>query len=244
VPGVVVLTHPNGTGRADSAITDAAGHYRMQNVAGCLAVTLSRQGYESSQPGPCIELLDDTVYSATIQRVLRIEAGGELDNTVWTADPVWVINGDEGRGCDGSCKFVRIFVPTDGTLIAHLSSTLSKAQLGLSMSDNYGSFIQHVVGSGEIAASLYVSASREVHVWIEGGSGSDLPFHLNTQLLAPGQLVESSPRAGRVFGCLEQTRAIRPFRRPDDYCADPTTYCPGLHRCPLQVWLHVRAFRI
>ena len=119
--------------------------------------------------------------------MLRIEAGGELDDTVWSNDPVWVINDDEGIGCHGPCELVRIDVPTDGMLIAHLSSTLSKADLSLWISDAYGSHGTHVVGSGEISGNIAVRATREAHVWIEGGEGSDLPFHLNTQLLADGE---------------------------------------------------------
>jgi len=204
LPGVEVSTRPNpaaGPARTGTAITDAAGHYRMENVAGCLWVKLTLAGYETSEHTNCVELNKDAVFDSALQRVLRIEAGGALDNTVWTNDPVWAINILEDISCDGPCKFIRIVVPTDGTLIAQLSSTLSKAHFGLWLSD-YGGFkdTQHLVGTGEISGSLAVSATKEANVWIEGGEGVELPFHLNTRLLAPGEFVDSSARARRVFG--------------------------------------------
>jgi hypothetical protein len=207
VPGVYVSTRPNpsvGPARSGAAITDAAGHYRMENVAGCLWVKLTRDGYETSEWVNCVELNKDEVFDSPLQRVLRIPAGDALDNTVWADDSVWAINILEDIGCDGPCKFVRIVVPTDGTLIAHLSSSLSNAHLGLWLSDNEGYFdTQHLVGSGEVSGSIAVKATKEAWVWVEA-AGSELPFHLDTRLLAAGESVGSSPEA---TGMLRRSRS-------------------------------------
>jgi hypothetical protein len=73
---------------------------------------------------------------------------------------VWAIDIIEDVGCHGPCKFVRIVVLSDGTLIAHLSSAQSTAHLGLWLSDKQGFDAKHLVGWGEVSGSVAVQATK------------------------------------------------------------------------------------
>jgi hypothetical protein len=192
IPGVAISTRPNPSGgpaRTGTAITDGAGHYEMHDVAGCLWVRTDRDGYEGGEWVNCVSVTDgDAKFDTTMQRVLRIEAGGSLDERVLPNDMGWLLDLFTDDGC-GPCKIVRIVAPKAGTVLARVTWTGAPDALSLWTQSGVGS-LYDFAGLNEASGTTDVASGQELVTfiaWESPQNGGEQPFHLESRLLAPGE---------------------------------------------------------
>ena len=190
ISGVAVTTRANPSGgpsRTGTALTDDRGHYEIHDVAGCLWVKTTREGYEEGEWVNCVGLDRDQVFDTTMQPVTRIDAGTALDDRVLVNDMGWLVDILSDDGCD-PCKIVRIVAPQAGTL----SVTLTWPGRADAMSLwNSGYPARRFTGSNALVATFEVPNNREVMTYVAwdrtGEEAKEQTFHLESRMLVPGE---------------------------------------------------------
>ncbi len=198
IAGVAITTRPNPSGgpaRTGTATTDSAGHYEMRDVAGCLWVRTSRDGYEGGEWDNCVSLDDgDAIFETTMQRILRIEVGSALDERVLANDMAWLLDILTDDGC-GPCKIVRIVAPRAGKVLVRVTWIGAADAIGLWMQT--GQFVapgfpiwKDYLGPNVASGTIDVTSGQEFVVyvaWETAQPAGDQPFHLESRFLAPGE---------------------------------------------------------
>ena len=127
-------------GEARCTLTRADGTYLLltdrpvfpANVTGVrLAPTVSKEGFEVRQSMVPWDFSNFMTWSPGLQRVVRIEAGGSIDGTVYPQEGSGIPDDDY---CEG-CKRIQIVVQQAGTLAIRFNAERADLRLALSQYD-------------------------------------------------------------------------------------------------------------